>query len=126
MSVSCSYTFKYKVDRSKPKQSPNTHEWFARQFAEQYQLAHHLQLILEFHDTPYKLHKNVAPEAAKTNAIQLIKLLDQHLNLFLQFYICDNVLPGKEQNHLSWFLTCIRDQDQIDLIERSESGARVV
>ena len=104
--------FKYKVDRTAPRGPANTHEVFARRFAERYLDDPAVLEVIELHDAAYKayrlLERTGNEEEAQRRARALIERLGSHLGLFLMFYECDNRTGDKGTAHYEWFLAICR------------------
>jgi hypothetical protein len=101
-------TFKYQVDRSVPRTATNTHEYFARRFAERYIDDPAVLEVLELHDRAFKIHRRMLysgdPAGGRERAQELIAHLGEHLALFLAFYWCDNATGDKSMQHYEWFV----------------------
>jgi hypothetical protein len=108
-------TFKFKVDRSKPKYGENHHGMLARRFAEGFNLNKGVLDIIELHDEAYLSwysgNKTQNWNIAKERAQRLIQRLNNNLELYLTFYKCDNETGNKERENFNWFkgLIGIRD-----------------
>ena len=100
-------SFKYKVDRTKPKCGENHHAMIARRFAEKYIINNEILEIIELHDEAYnswcKGDRNNEWSKAEKRAYQLIERLGDSLNLYLTFYKCDNETGSKEGDDFIWF-----------------------
>lgn len=101
-------TFKYRVDRSRPRTGANDHARLARAFAEEYITDPQVLLVVETHDDAYRAWRagQRGDEAkARTCAEALIQLLTDNraLPLYLAFYEADNEVPGKTSEHRHWF-----------------------
>ncbi len=100
--------FKYKVDRSKPKEGKNHHAVIARLFAEKYIVNNEVLEIIELHDEAYnswcKGDKNGNWRLAESRAARLIKRLGKSISLYLAFYNCDRSTEGKSGDNYNWFV----------------------
>jgi hypothetical protein len=100
-------TFKYKVDRTKPKSGENHHAMIARRFAERFITDKELLEIIELHDEAYnswcKGGRNGQWDKAERRAKELIERLGQSINLYLAFYRCDNETGDKRSDDYVWF-----------------------
>lgn len=100
-------SFKYKVDRTKPKSGENHHAMIARRFAEKYITDNELLEIIELHDEAYnswcKGSRDGNWSKAEQRAKQLIERLGESINLYLTFYQCDNETGDKENEDFVWF-----------------------
>lgn len=107
-------TFKYRVDRNKPKVGNNHHGKIARDFAEKFELSAYLLDIIELHDEAYNSwsvgNKKSDWNKAKNRAEILIKKLGSHLNLYLKFFKCDTLTGNKTDESLKWFEELINSQ----------------
>jgi hypothetical protein len=102
-------TFKYKVDRAQPKTGENHHGRIARRFAEKYINDTKILDVIEWHDDAYnawyKGDRDRKWDKAETRAQDLIKKLYdiKALDLYMNFYQCDNETGDKTQECLEWF-----------------------
>ncbi len=103
-------SFKFKVDRAKPKSGENHHAMLARRFAERMRITDQKVLnIIELHDEAYnawcKGDRDGKWPAAEKRAVALIERLEDidALDLYLTFYQCDNETGDKEQFNVKWF-----------------------
>jgi len=105
-------SFKYQVDRTRPKVGENHHGWYARKFAEKYvgEFGDDAELILEilqWHDEAYLIKKhmeNHADEMDKWNArldVFLVRPIKDWL-FFLEFMYHDGNTGGKESGSAYW------------------------
>jgi hypothetical protein len=100
-------TFKYQAIYM-PQDTPRrSHGYEARQFAERYIHDQDVLEVIELHDEAYKayllLSQNGDREAAERRARELIRRLDQRIDLFMHFYLCDNQAGDKSADHYEWF-----------------------
>ncbi len=106
-------TFKYKVDRTKPKHGDNHHGMIARGFAEKYIVDLDILDIIELHDEAYnawqKGNRGDWVKAEK-RAYKLIELLVEKniLHLYMIFYKCDGETGDKTPDDAIWFKEQIR------------------
>ncbi|MEK6852891.1 MAG: HD domain-containing protein, partial [Nanoarchaeota archaeon] len=100
-------TFKYKVDRTKPRIGGNNHAMLARKFAARYIEDKVILDLIELHDEAYYAWQKGAKRdnwnGAEERANRLIERLRENLALYLVFYRCDNETDGKERNNYIWF-----------------------
>jgi len=106
-------TFKYQVDRSRPRVGANDHARLARAFAHEYTTDAQVLLVVETHDDAYRAWRagqRGDEAAARARAQELIKRLtkDGALALYLAFYQADNDVPGKTPEHREWFVGLCR------------------
>jgi HD superfamily phosphodiesterase len=99
--------FKYRVDRRRPRGPTNTHEVFARRFAERYLDDEGVLEVIELHDAAYKAHRQLARTGDAAQAVSaaraLAARLGSRLEIFLMFYLCDTQTNGKSMEHYHWF-----------------------
>jgi len=106
-------SFKYLVDRNKPRTGENNHAVIARHFAEEYTNDLETLGVIELHDHAYniwrKCHERGKMDRAERKARALINRLGSYIDLFLLFYQCDNHVRGKERDHFLWFSNLSRE-----------------
>lgn len=106
-------TFKYQVNYKKSKQGENHHAYKARKFGEKYNLPNYVLDIIEFHDDAYnawnKGYRKNQWGKAKKRAINLIKKLNDNIELYLLFYKCDNNTGNKSQDCYWWFKKLVKN-----------------
>ena len=99
-------TFKYKVDRNKPKSGENHHATIARRFAERFVAIPRVLETIELHDEAYnswqKGERKANWEKAEERAIKLIQTLED-IDFYLVFYKCDNQTGEKSSENYNWF-----------------------
>jgi len=105
-------TFKYKVDRNKPKTGMNHHGMIARKFLEnKFNIDDGIMTVTEHHDDAYnawsKGNRHNDWKGAENKANKLINFLyeDNCLDLFNKFYLCDNETGNKSNEDYLWFIT---------------------
>lgn len=100
-------TFKNKVDTKKPKSGENHHAMIARRFAEKYISDIELLEIIELHDEAYnswcKGSRNGDWIKAENRLNKLINRLGDSINLYSNFYECDNDTGDKVSNNIVWY-----------------------
>jgi len=100
-------SFKYKIDKAKPKSGENHHAMIARRFAEKYISDGSILDIIELHDEAYNaFNKGLRRgdwKGAELRAEKLIERLGDSLELFLTFYQCDNATGDKTSDDFVWF-----------------------
>lgn len=107
-------SFKYKVDRSKPRVGENHHGMLARRFAEKYIKNQDLLLIIEHHDDAYNAWQKGGRhhdwyQAGKRATKLIISLSESDiLDLYVKFYRCDNATGDKSQENYDWFIGLIK------------------
>ena len=112
-------TFKYREDRSTPRDWTKHHSVLAKNFAENYVNDQSLLDIIEHHDEAYyawQLHhvyKN--PEAGKKRLNELLDLLGDGLQLYYLFFKCDTCTGDKTLASVHWFENVVKGIDLVDL-----------
>ena len=100
-------TFKYQVDRSRPRVPPNEHGALAARFAARYLTDRRLLAILELHDEAYRAWRTGAVEgdwrAAIARASAVVDRLDGSIDVYLRFSRCDNRTGLKIRDSVRWF-----------------------
>jgi hypothetical protein len=100
-------SFKYRVDRTRPRTGENHYGTIARRFAEAYLDDAELLELIELHDEAYNSWVKGARgrdwPAAAARARRLVDRLGPSLDLYLRFYRADNATRGKERTPLVWF-----------------------
>jgi hypothetical protein len=106
-------TFKYQAASLKHKNRPPSHGYWARKFAEQYIHDQSILEVIELHDEAYLaarlLTRSGDAESAVKRARVLITRLDNNLDLFMQFYLCDNRTGAKSTTHYEWFSRVVEE-----------------
>ncbi len=107
-------TFKYRVDRDKPKSGENHHAMIARRFAERFLGDRALLHIIELHDEAYNSWQVGARkgkwDVAEERASRLVARLGEALPLYVRFYRCDNETGSKSAESLRWFETFLQQR----------------
>lgn len=106
-------SFKYKVDRSKPKYGDNHHGHYASVFAQKYVDNSQLKYILIVHDDAYNAWQagnrrgrwDVAEKRGTGLGSDLFHI--DALDLFLKFYYCDNKTGNKTNEDYEWFYNLV-------------------
>lgn len=115
-------TFKYKVDKTKPKTGENHHGMIARRFAEQYITDTDILEVIELHDEAYnswqKGHRDNKWDVAEKRANTLLQRLGNTLPLYIAFYSCDNTTGDKSNESFEWFLNRARKFSDVPLEEK--------
>lgn len=107
-------TFKYMVDDSKPKHGDNHHGHYAKIFASQYIKNNDLLSIIELHDEAYNAWASGDRRGDWNKAVkranQLIQglLIEGTIDLYVDFYRCDNETGDKTQECFKWFTNLIK------------------
>lgn len=102
-------TFKYRVNRSRPRSGTNHHAMLARQFAERYLDDPELLEIIELHDEAYnawsKGRRTRNWRRAEARAERLLGRLEsaKTIAFYQRFYQADNATGGKDPAPLRWF-----------------------
>jgi hypothetical protein len=97
-------TFKGDAQPSAPITSPNSHASIARAFLADFCADDDMLAMVQFHDEPFALWRQVASKG-KFNQQRLTALLAsiRDWNLFLAFNIVDGCTEGKGREPLRWF-----------------------
>jgi hypothetical protein len=100
-------TFKYKEDKSHPRDWSKHHAKLARIFAEEHISSKTELEIIELHDEAYHYWRleilEDEPEIANLNLNQLLERLKGRLQLFYTFFKCDTATGDKTQAPVKWF-----------------------
>lgn len=100
-------TFKHKVDESKPRIAENHHAYIARKFAEGYIEEKRILDIIELHDEAYHawrcFYYQKDLHQSEERLHKLLLRLDDNLELFYKFFVCDTQTGDKNQDPLRWF-----------------------
>jgi len=100
-------TFKYKEDKSYPRDWTKHHSVFARKFLERYTDEKDLLEVTELHDEAYHcwckrfLYKQ--PERSQQRLQALLQRLSDALQLYYLFFKCDTQTGDKNQAPVRWF-----------------------
>ena len=113
-------TFKHKVNRDEPKTGENHHGMIARRFAEKFEghlkISNEILTILEHHDDAYnawsKGNRRGDWVGAEKRATKLLETLQNEdaLDLFIDFYDCDNATGNKASDDFTWFMNFIESE----------------
>ncbi len=100
-------TFKYKEDKSYPRDWSKHHAKLARLFAEQHITLKTELEIIELHDEAYYCWRLEAledePQQAELRLSQLLERLKGRLQVFYIFFKCDTATGDKTQAPVKWF-----------------------
>lgn len=106
-------TFKYKEDRSFPRDWARHHAMLAREYMEQYNNDEVVLNILELHDEAYycwRMFNNVQMHvAAQIRLESLINRVHEYLQLYYLFFKCDTQTGDKTQVPVEWFESTVKD-----------------
>jgi len=103
-------SFKYAVDREKPRSGDNHHGALASVFAQKYLSNPKVLTVITRHDDAFnswmKGKRNGKWEKATDRAIKLIDDLIEAdcIGLYIAFYKCDNLTGDKTQDNYEWFI----------------------
>jgi len=99
-------TFKYKVDRSKPKEGENHHGMIARRFSEKFCNESGIdEDIIELHDEAYNIWRKFDQgKNYQSRLDSLFSRIGEDIDLYSMFYRCDNATGDKDQQCFIWFL----------------------
>jgi hypothetical protein len=105
----------FKHVQVKPGAFKKSHGYWARQFAERYINDEGILEVIELHDEAYKASllftKFGDSQVAERQVQKLLIRLGRHLDLFRQFYLCDQQTGDKSRSHYEWFERVIKKQD---------------
>ncbi len=100
-------TFKYREDKSVPRNWDRHHGKLARNFLEPFCEDERLLDIVELHDEAYYCWRFsqllCKPELGKERLERLFSRLDDELPLFFRFFVCDTLTGDKIMAPLYWF-----------------------
>ena len=100
-------TFKYKEDKSEPRDWSKNHGMLARQFAEKYITDETILTVIELHDEAYYCWKLETQQSqtliAEARLEWLLGRLGDGLQLFYLFFKCDTATGDKTQDPVKWF-----------------------
>jgi hypothetical protein len=104
-------TFKPQAQPNAPITAPNSHASLARAFLADFCADDDMLAIVQFHDEPYALWRQVVSKG-KFNEQRLTALLARigDWNLFLAFSIVDGCTEGKGREPLRWFFEQVADK----------------
>ncbi len=106
-------TFKYQVDPDRPCCGDNHHGMMARRFAELFISDQSVLDVTELHDEAYNAwqcgNRDGRWDKASRRALALLDRVGTNIDLYLEFYRCDNATEGKNQNCFDWFEQFVRD-----------------
>ena len=104
-------TFKGEAQPNAPITASNSHASLARAFLADFCADDDMLAIVQFHDEPYALWRQVASKG-KFNEQRLTALLARirDWNLFLAFNIVDGCTEGKGREPLRWFFEQVADR----------------
>ena len=109
-------SFKYKVDRSKPKTGENHHGYLARKFLERFISDEMVLEVVELHDEAYLSWflggRKGKWEKAVERGVRLAERLSKSnsMDLYLAFYRCDNETGDKERENFIWFNQILKEK----------------
>jgi hypothetical protein len=100
-------SFKYREDRSCPRDWSRHHSILAREFSEQFTDNQAILDVIELHDEAYhiwKMHRNpLYKQAAQQRLEKLLFRLNDNIQLFYLFFKCDTQTGDKIQTSITWF-----------------------
>jgi hypothetical protein len=100
-------TFKYKEDKSFPRDWSKHHGVYARYFMEQFTDDEAVLDILELHDEAYYswrlIHLYNRLEEGESRLVSLLNRLGRNKQLYYLFFKCDTQTGDKNQAPLKWF-----------------------
>ncbi len=99
-------TFKYKEDRSTPRDWSKHHGVLARKYIEKDLVAPYICNIIELHDDAFYawraevIEKNL--EESERRLLRIEELLTGYLDKYLYFYMCDTLTGDKLRTPVKW------------------------
>ena len=97
-------TFKAEARPGAPINAPNSHASLARAFVADFCANTDMLAMLQFHDEPFALWRQVRSKGAfKRERLNALVANIQDWNLFLAFNIVDGCTEGKGREPLRWF-----------------------
>jgi hypothetical protein len=112
-------TFKYKEDKSFPRDWSKHHGVLARQFMEQFMDDTTILDIIELHDEAYycwrSIHLYHKAHEGEQRLSQLLSRLGDGLQLFYLFFKCDTLTGDKNLAPLKWFEQTIKGIELVAL-----------
>lgn len=115
-------TFKFKEDKSTPRDWSKHHGVYARQFLARFVSDEKLLELVELHDEAYyvwrltHLYQNLAE--AEHRLKMLRDRLGDYWQLYYLFFKCDTATGDKNPAPLVWFEQTMEDIQVMDLVER--------
>jgi hypothetical protein len=110
-------TFKYKEDKTFPRNWSRHHGMFARHFMQQYTDDTAILDILELHDEAYYswrlIHLYNRLEEGRLRLKALLDRLGESIQLYYLFFKCDTQTGDKNQAPVKWFEKVV---DNIDIV----------
>ena len=107
-------SFKYKVDRNKPKFGDNHHAIIARNFAERFNSDKETLDVIELHDEIYNSYMMIERKndvkGAEKRVEKLLEKLGEGFDLFVKFAKCDSETGDKELSCNKWFSNLVREK----------------
>ncbi len=104
-------TFKYREDKSYPRDWTRHHAVYARHFIEQFTEDPAVLLITELHDEAFYCwrtrHIFNQPAEGEERLSRLLRQIRPFLQLYYSFFWCDTRTGDKNQTPLIWFEDCV-------------------
>ena len=108
-------TFKFKEDRSTPRDWSRHHAVLARQFAENFISDPQVLNIIELHDEAYYSwrleHLFQQTQEGRNRMQDLLFKVKDYLQLYYLFFKCDTQTGDKNQKPVKWFEQTVKDID---------------
>lgn len=115
-------TLKHEVDRSRPRTPPNEHGAVAALFAAWLGLPPELVTIIALHDEAYRAWREGAVDGdwpgAMERSARLIDRLGPTVDLYLQFFRCDNRTGSKIRDSVRWFEGVLAGRGHVIPVDR--------
>lgn len=99
-------TFKYKEDRSTPRDWSKHHGVLARKYTEKDNMPPHVRNIIELHDEAFYawraevIEKNLEESERRLNKLE--EAIEGHLDKYLYFFMCDTLTGDKLRTPVKW------------------------
>lgn len=100
-------TFKYKEDKSIPRDWSKHHSIYAKKFLEKFTNDQLILDITELHDEAYyvwrTIHLHHSPHKGQIRLQSLLDRIEQNIQLYYLFFKCDTLTGDKNLAPLRWF-----------------------
>ena len=100
-------TFKHREDKGRPRDWSRHHSILARNFLQKHTRESRILDVTELHDEAYyawrAIHLYNRPDLGQERLVRLVHRLDDALQLFYEFFVCDTRTGDKVQAPVKWF-----------------------
>lgn len=104
-------TFKHCEHKGRPRDWKRHHAVLARKFLEKFTPEKRLLKVTELHDEAYyawrAVHLYDRPDLGQERLVKLVHQLDDALQLFYEFFVCDTRTGDKVQAPVKWFAQAV-------------------